>query len=457
MHRHPQRFRCGCNSLMRMMCNMPDFLGIRRANLEALFDIAGVGLFSTDLAGRVLSMNREAERALRLRPGQALGLTCREMLGSHMCSDDCALKLTRKDGKARREHLLRVVEPDGTQRDLLFTTAFLDAPDEAHREVAVAVRDVTEAERLRRALRDRWTFHGMVAASPRMKEIFALVTEMAPYETTVLLLGESGTGKELVARAIHGESRRRQAPFVTVNCSAYSEGVLESELFGHVEGAFTGAVRSRVGRFEAASGGTVFLDEVGEIPPSVQVKLLRVLQERVLERVGDMRPVPVDLRIVAATNRDLRKAVADGRFREDLYYRLKVIAIELPPLRERREDIPALAEHFLGSLREATGKDVSAFSPETMDILFRHPWPGNVRELRNAVEHAVVRARGTAAVPDDLPPEIGRGNAAPPRDPDRRRAEIDSALASTGRNLTRAAALLGIHRTTLWRWLKSEV
>ncbi|MCU0724284.1 MAG: sigma 54-interacting transcriptional regulator [Planctomycetes bacterium] len=433
---------------------MPVFSDLRRRNLEALFDLAGVGLFSTDLDGRVRSMNREAERALRLRPGQAIGLACREMLGAHMCSEDCALKLTRKDGEPRREHLLRVVETDGTQRDLLFSTAFLDAPDPEHREVAVAVRDVTEAERLRRALRDRWTFHGMVAASPRMKEVFALVTEMAPYDSTVLLLGESGTGKELVARAIHGESRRRTAPFVTVNCSAYSEGVLESELFGHVEGAFTGAVRSRVGRFEAASGGTVFLDEVGEIPPSIQVKLLRVLQERVLERVGDMRPVPVDLRVVAATNRDLRKAVAEGRFREDLYYRLKVIAIELPPLRDRREDIPALAEHFLGGLREATGKDVTAFSPEAMDLLFRHAWPGNVRELRNAVEHAVVKASGTVAVPADLPPEVGRGPAGPPRDSDRRRAAIDAALRSAGGNLSRAAALLGVHRTTLWRWLR---
>jgi len=426
---------------------------IRRKNLDSLLEIVSTGMFTVDRELRIRSMNREAERLLGVPRGAALGLSCRDVLGEIICSASCALRKTLTDGEPRRDWSLSIQEEGGPRRDLVLSSAFLDAPEPDAQEVAVAIRDVTESEKLRRAIHDRWVFHGMVCSSSRMKQIISLVREMAPYDSTVLVLGESGTGKELVARAVHEESPRKEGPFVNVNCSAYSEGVLESELFGHVRGAYTGALRDRKGRFEAAIGGTIFLDEIGELSPKVQVKLLRVLQERVIERVGDQRTVPVNIRVIAATNRDLREEVAAGRFREDLYYRLNVIAVHLPALRERREDIPALAEHFLARYSRATGKHVVSLTEEAMDILFRHEWPGNVRELENAAEHAVVRARGPVVLPRDLPPEIRdtglNGNLEAGLD-----SRIDAALRASGGRIGRAAELLGIHRVTLWRRIK---
>jgi two-component system response regulator HydG len=242
---------------------------------------------------------------------------------------------------------------------------------------------------------------------------------------------------------------------VTVNCSAYPEGLLESELFGHRRGSFTGAVRDRRGRFLVANGGTVFLDEIGEISSTVQVKLLRVLQEHVIEPVGQERPVPVDIRVVAATNRDLRAAVRAGRFREDLYYRLNVITIDLPPLRERSEDVPVLSAHFVERLATRTEKDVRGIADDAMEALLRHDWPGNVRELENALEHAVVRARGRLIRARDLPPEV-RGGGAIALESGRLESRIDAALAAAGGKVGRAAEILGVHRTTVWRHLKKR-
>jgi PAS domain S-box-containing protein len=429
-------YGCTCNRTRR-----EPFMDIRRKNLDALLGIAATGMFSVDSEMRVRSMNREAEHLLGVDAREAVGLTCEELMGPHVCSPDCALKLTFADREPRRDWAVRIDRADGAQRDVILSTALLDAPAANQRELVVALRDVTEAERLRKAMSDRWVFHGLVCASGKMKEIVSLVREMGPYDSTVLLLGESGTGKEVVARAVHVESTRRDRPFLPVNCSAYSEGVLESELFGHVRGAFTGATRERKGRFETASGGTVFLDEVAEISPAIQVKLLRVLQERIVERVGDQKPIPVDIRVVAATNRDLKRAVSEGRFREDLYYRLNVIAVHLPPLRDRRRHSSRL------------GKEMRAISVEAMDMLFRYDWPGNVREIENAIEHAVVRAHGSVIVPRDFPPEV-RG-----ADPHRthgadHRSSVQAALQAAGGRIGRAAEILGVHRTTLWRWLR---
>jgi len=409
---------------------------IRRANLDALVGIVDTGMFTVDRSLRIRSMNDQAIR----------------LLGCHRCEEPerhCSTCL----GPERRDYSVRVDPREGPSREFLISTAYLDAPEKVATEVAVTLRDVGQGERIRRALRDRWVFHDLVLVSLRMKELVNLIRDMAPYDSTVLILGESGTGKELVARAVHAEGKRRDRPFVTVNCSAYSEGVLESELFGHVSGSFTGATRDRVGRFEAAIGGTVFLDEIGEISPSTQVKLLRVLQERVIEKVGDQRPIPVDIRIIAATNRDPKAAVAAGSFREDLYYRLNVIALHIPPLRDRREDIPALTDHFLHSFSERVGKEVTAVADEALECLLHHDWPGNVRELENALEHAVVRAKGPVILPRDLPMDSCRpSNEVPARgDLDDR---IDSALRASGGRVGRAAEMLGIHRTTLWRRLQ---
>ncbi len=317
-----------------------------------------------------------------------------------------------------------------------------------------------------------------VASSPRMREIDELCRLVAEREATTLVLGESGTGKEVVARRIHALSRRRNAPFVAVNCMALAEGALESELFGHVKGAFTGADKDRRGRIESADGGILFLDEVGELSPAVQVKLLRVLEERVIERVGSCEPIPVDVMLVAATNVDLEEAVKQGRFRGDLYYRLKVVTLRLPPLRERKEEIPALVEHFLELFNERMGRNMRGVAEEAMQALLAYDWPGNVRELRNVVERAFVLERSDVITSSALPVEVLQSaacasgpavssGAAEDIDDDspplplmeaRKRFEqeyIRRVLERCNGNLTMTARLLGVPRSTLYRKLKA--
>jgi len=263
-----------------------------------------------------------------------------------------------------------------------------------------------EAEQLRARVRERYRFPSIIGASPQLHAVFDVVKRTAPTKATVLILGESGTGKELIAQAIHEESPRKDKPFIKVNCAALSETLLESELFGHERGSFTGAVGRREGRFELADGGTLFLDEIGEISPSLQIKLLRVLQTKEFERVGGTQTLKVDVRLVAATNRDLGAEVKAGKFREDLYYRLNVVAVTLPPLRERKGDIPALVSHFVEKYGVAYGKTVSGLAPGTLNALLAHGWPGNVRELENVVERAVVLAQSPELTADDLPPTL---------------------------------------------------
>ena len=260
-----------------------------------------------------------------------------------------------------------------------------------------------ENELLRERLRERYRFSNIVGESAELQAVFDVVMRAAPTRATILVLGESGTGKELVAQAIHEASPRREKPFIKVNCAALTETLLESELFGHEKGSFTGAAGRREGRFELADGGTLFLDELGEISPALQVKLLRVLQQQEFERVGGTETIKVDVRVVAATNKDLEAEVKAGRFREDLYYRLNVVAVTLPPLRRRKSDIPALVQHFLERYGQMHGKKITGLAPGTLNALLAHDWPGNVRELGNVIERAVVLARGTELTSDDLP------------------------------------------------------
>jgi len=334
-------------------------------------------------------------------------------------------------------------------------------------EVEEVARRALEERHLRRENRELKSrlgeiesLPGLVTAGGAMAEVLSTVARAARSSVSVLLLGESGTGKELVARALHAAGPRAARPFVAVGAAALSPTLLESELFGHERGAFTGAERARAGRFEAASGGTLFLDEVGDLPPEVQVKLLRVLQERTVERVGSNRPLPVDVRIVSATHRDLPAEVAAGRFREDLYYRLAVVTIELPPLRRRRSDIPLLVEHFVAKHAEASGGEARAFSREALDLLVRYDYPGNVRELENVVQRCLVLARGPRIGVGDLPPAVRLTAAAPEAAeaqsrtlPARlealERAAIDEALEAERGNQTRAAARLGISERAL--------
>jgi transcriptional regulator with GAF, ATPase, and Fis domain len=302
--------------------------------------------------------------------------------------------------------------------------------------------------------------HGMVGESEPMLEVHRIVERIAPTTSTVLIQGETGTGKELIARAIHAASRRRDRPFVTVDCSALAESLLESELFGHVRGAFTGALADKRGLFEAAGSGTCFLDEVGEMSPSVQAKLLRVLQEREVRRVGGTDSFKVDVRVIAATNKDLASLAAEGRFREDLFYRLSVVTVALPPLRERRDDIPLLAAHFLDSFRRANDLPPCAISPEAMERLVAHDWPGNVRELQHAIERAAALGASAVLRPADLPPALlpaachGRaaGSALSLQEVVKR--HLRRVLREARWNKKLAAQLLGIHRRTLYRLTK---
>ncbi|MGE0043145.1 MAG: sigma-54 interaction domain-containing protein [Vicinamibacterales bacterium] len=307
-------------------------------------------------------------------------------------------------------------------------------------------------------------FGTLVARSASMRRIFGLVDDLAGVEPTVLLTGESGTGKEVLARAIHARSPRWSGPFVAVNCAALHGELLESELFGHVRGAFTGAVRDREGRFELARGGTLFLDEIGDVPLHLQVKLLRVLQDRSFERVGESRSQTADVRIIAATNVDLPKAVADGRFREDLYYRLRVVPIELPPLRDRREDIEPLAHYLLTRVGAARGRELR-FSPDALELLARHHWPGNVRELENALEYAVAVTKGQTVMPANLPDSLVTGapaSRAPRGAPEGEdhlpldASRLRRVLEAHRWNRSSAARALGISRVTLWRRLREH-
>lgn len=299
----------------------------------------------------------------------------------------------------------------------------------------------------------------IIGNSPPMLRLLETVSQVAPSEATVLILGESGTGKELIAAAIHYNSVRRQGPFVRINCGAITETLLESELFGHEKGAFTGADRRREGKFVQASGGTIFLDEITETSPAMQVKMLRVLQEREITRVGGTESIAIDVRVVAATNRDIREAVAAGRFREDLYYRLNVVTLEVPPLRQRREDIPLLAQHFLDDLTVRNRKPIRGFTPQAMDLLIKHSWPGNVRELMNAIERAVVLAKGDYIDVEDLSlaplEELKTGDTQVTRPLDEvEKQTIINTLAAVGGNKSEAARRLGITRRTLHLKLK---
>jgi len=315
---------------------------------------------------------------------------------------------------------------------------------------------VRENRELREALTERHRVEGIVGDSGQMQEVLSLVRRVAPSDATVLIRGESGTGKELIARALHYASPRAAGPLVKVNCAALAESLLEAELFGHEKGAFTGAIASRKGRFELADGGSIFLDEIGDLPPHLQVKLLRVLQEREFERVGSSRPVKVDVRLLAATHRNLEALVREGRFRDDLYYRINVVTIMLPPLRERREDLPPLIDHFLRTFAEKNGKTVRGITREAREALLRYDYPGNIRELENLMERAVVLTRDDVIGMEDLPltleapaPESGEGAGLIAAVEGLERRMIREALAKAEGTQTRAAELLGISERVL--------
>lgn len=331
-------------------------------------------------------------------------------------------------------------------------------------DITELLEQETKIKAFKNELSGRDTFHGMVGISAPMQKVYSLINNAADSDAPLIIYGESGTGKELVAHAIHEISNRRDFPYIKVNCASLNESLLESELFGHVKGAFTSAIQDRKGRFEAAEKGCIFLDEIGDLPFATQVKLLRVLEEKVIERVGDNRPIPINVRIISATNQDLTRMVKEGTFREDFFYRINVIPIHIPPVRERDGDIPLLAESFFRRLQLKTDKSIKGISNRAMDLLMQHDWPGNVRELRSTFEYAFVTCQGETIQPEDLPPAIQgyrrerRGTAVPISlrvDKNvRQRQELIDALVSAGGNQSRAAEILGVTRVTIWNRMR---
>eukprot|EP01022_Parablepharisma_sp_SALTPOND_P029795 TRINITY_DN7457_c2_g1_i2.p1 TRINITY_DN7457_c2_g1~~TRINITY_DN7457_c2_g1_i2.p1 ORF type:complete len:630 (-),score=211.11 TRINITY_DN7457_c2_g1_i2:1090-2979(-) len=434
------------------------------------------GLMVVDPGGLIVSVNPAFEQLTGYAADELVGQPCsllecdscdypRGKEGEPRCGlfkegaiKHCRCTLRKKDGSPLYVVKNAAVIPGNQGEPMGGVETLTDLS-----EVVAKERELTS---LRRQMALDQEFQGMVGRSPAMLRLFSLIESAAESDAPVLISGESGTGKEMVAEALHRLGRRSSGPLIKVNCAALNENVLESELFGHVKGAFTGADSKRMGRFEAAKGGDFLLDEVGDLPPATQVKLLRVLQEKVIERVGDHRPIPVDVRIISATNRDLKQLVAQGRFREDLYYRVAVVPISTPALRERRQDVPLLVETFLKRILRASSKDISGFNRQAMDLMQGYDWPGNVRELINALEYAVVLCPGGLIGPEHLPEALqgspsGQAQpvaSAPPAagqgEPDERERIIEALRQSNGRR-EEAARLLGISRVTLWKKMKN--
>ena len=427
-------------------------LAAEKKYFDAVLDSMSDGVLVCDSAMRVTKFNSAAEQITGWSRTDAIGAPCPDIFHGYLCGHGCAMERTAAGNDGVRDQEVMIQHRNGEQRLIVLSASTVRAAGGGSLGVVAVFRDITELARLRTELHGRAGFPNLVGRSPAMRTLYEQIEDVATSEASVLLLGETGVGKELVAEAIHRASRRAAGPLIKVNCSALSEGLLESELFGHVRGAFTGALRDKVGRFELANGGTIFLDEIGELAPSLQVKLLRVLQEKEIERVGEARVIPVDCRVIDATNRDLRARVDRGAFREDLFYRLSVIPIHVPPLRDRRADIPLLAEHFLTRIATQEGKSIEGFTPDAVDSLLEYRWPGNVRELENAMAFAVIKCRALRIGTEHLPPEIrSTPRAARAGAGTLTRDAIEAALQKTGGNRLRAARALGVGRATFYR------
>lgn len=447
--------------------------------LNQILDSMAEGVFTLDTQGRITSWNSAMEWISGYPSSEALGNSC-ALLGFSRCmgmscpEDIRHCGVLESDENEAKDCVLRHKQG----RDIPVIKQARVVQDEQDRVVGIVetVTDMTELEKARQKAKEatqlltqHYRLHNIIGQSKAMQDVCHRVRAAAESRANVLIQGESGTGKEVIASAIHYNSEQANQPLVIVNCSALSETLLESELFGHAKGAFTGAIKDRRGRFEEAHGGSIFLDEIGELSQAIQVKLLRVLQEREFERVGESRPRKVDIRVIAATNHDLDELVARGHFRRDLYYRLKVFPITVPPLRHRREDIPLLVSHFIQQQNTVTGKNIQGVQHRAMRLLMDHDWPGNVRELENAVQHAFVLCNQELISAEDLPREIGAEGErhqpgepeAPARQAKRNKAAIPldreklwDLLRESGWNKAEVARQAGISRTAVWKYMK---
>jgi PAS domain S-box-containing protein len=439
---------------------MPSSNGLSRDRHAVILDSVNDGVFTVDDQWRITSFNRAAERITGVKRQQAIGKPCCEVFRASICETACALRQTLATGRPVVNKAVYILDARGNRLPISISTAvFKDVGGKTIGGVET-FRDLSLVEDLRKELEATHSFAEIVGRSAAMRQVFQVLTQIAESDSTVLIEGASGTGKELFAKAIHRLSYRRDKRFVALNCAALPDTLLESELFGYKAGAFTDARQDKPGRFALADGGTLLLDEIGDISPAMQVRLLRVLQERVYEPLGSVEPVKTDVRIIAATNKDLGKLVRKGIFREDLFYRIHVIHLALPNLRDRREDIPLLIEHFIAKFNRLQGKDVVSVSDEVLARLMEHDYPGNVRELENIIEHAFVLCRGALIEFAHLPPRL-RGAAEAMSPPiagmtlaAMERFLIADALRRHDDNRTAAARQLGINPSTLFRKLK---
>lgn len=430
---------------------------IYRNHLEAIFRSVSDAIITIDNKREIIQSNLAVKKVLKIEPEKIIGCKADEIFCKGLCS---CLKDTLVYKKTIMDCRIEALDKNNQNQILLLNSSPLLDQKNLSIGAVLIIKDITRISEMEKKLKERSGFHGIVGKSPLMQEIYRLVQNLADMNTTVLITGESGTGKELIARAIHYSGSRSLKPFIPVNCSALSENILESELFGHVKGAFTGAFKNKDGRFQSAHKGTIFLDEIGDISPLVQVKLLRILQEKEFERVGDTKSIKTDVRIIAATNRQLKHDVHTGRFRKDLYYRLKVIEIVVPPLRDRIEDIHPLVRHFLDFFNKTFKKQIEAVTENVLKAFKAYPWPGNIRELKHALEHAFVMCRNNTITLENLPREIHENNEQGKnieKMPDTGELEnIIRTLEKTGWNKTRTAKLLGMSRQTLYRKLQKH-
>jgi len=435
----------------------PEALTPTEAILESISD----GVFTVDLEWRVTSFNRAAREITGVTREEAIGRRCSEVFRSSMCGAACALQQTLKTGKPVIGKSGYIIDSSGNRIPISISTAVLRDGDGRVVGGAETFRDLSEVEALRQELEGKFRVGDLTSRSLLMQRVFEVLPAIAASPSTVLVLGETGTGKELVARTLHALSPRNQGPFIAVNCGALPDTLLESELFGYKAGAFTGAGKDKPGRFALAKGGTIFLDEIGEISPAFQVRLLRVLQERRYEPLGSTRSEAADVRVIVAANKDLAEQMRQGHIREDLYYRVNVVRVELPPLRRRKEDIPLLVEQFVARFNRLQRKSVKGIAAEALSLLMAHDWPGNIRELENVIERAFILCGDGQIGIGHLPGELTAHGAAAGTDTDIRSAHdildaqaIRAALQRNAFNRLAVARELGIHKSTLFRRMK---
>lgn len=437
-------------------------------NLNLVLDNLKLGIIAHTPDRIITVFNKEAERITGYYKEEVIGKDCHIVFESPFCGRKCSFCNGTPDFSAgTKEYPLNILAKDGSTHQLEMTVSAIISHDNVFKGVLASFRDVTESFNLSLKAETLSSFAGIIGKDKIMQDIFRQIRDVALYNYPVHVSGDTGTGKERVAYAIHDISAYGNGAFVPVNCGAIPEGIVESELFGHVKGAFSGAVKDRKGRFELAHKGTLFLDEVADLPLKTQVKLLRFLQEGTFEKVGGEKKVSVDVRIISAANKNLKEEVKAGRFREDLFYRLNVIPIHLPPLRQRKSDIPLLAAHFLKEAEQESSNPVPELSGQSLDILMDYQWPGNVRELKNVIQFSVVRSRGNKILPSDLPLEITQGRDLMTRTPERLPGQpqiiplkgkldlesVKEAIKKTGGNKSKAARVLGVGRATLYRFL----